>query len=317
MDHDHEDHGHGHHHSHGHGHAHGHHHAPANFDRAFVIGIVLNAGFVLAEVGAGLVTGSLALLADAGHNLSDVLSLVMAFVATRLALRPPSERRTYGLRKGTVLASLANAVLLLIAVGAIVTEAIHRFGSPAPVEPGPVILVALAGVVINTATAVLFMRGRNEDLNVRGAFLHMAADAAVSLSVVIGALLMAWNGQQWIDPLLSILIAVVIVLGAWGLLRESADLAMDAVPPGIDVRRVRGYLMAQPGVTEVHDLHVWAMSTTETALTAHLVRETASDPDGFLRSVSDGLAHRFRIGHATLQIETDPSMCRLAPDEVV
>jgi cobalt-zinc-cadmium efflux system protein len=286
--------------------------------RAFAIGVALNTAFVVAEVAAGLWTGSLALLADAGHNLSDVLSLLMAWGATVLAKRAPAGRRTYGLRKATILASLANAVLLLVAVGAIVSEAAHRLREPASVEAGIVMLVAGLGVVINGITAAFFMRGSHSDLNVRGAFLHMAADAMVSLAVVVGAFAMARTGLLWIDPALSMIIAAVIVIGTWGLLRDSVDLALDAAPRGIDVDEVRRWLAGLPGVEGVHDLHIWAMSTTETALTAHLLRPQNADNDAFLHAACEGLEKRFRIGHATLQVETDGvHVCRLAPAEVV
>jgi len=311
-DHDHHDHGH---HHHGGGHRH---HAPANMGRAFAIGVVLNTAFVATEVAAGLWTGSLALLADAGHNLSDVLALLLAWGATVLAKRAPAGRRTYGLRKATILASLANAILLLVAVGAIVSEAVRRFTEPAPVDNQIVMLTAGLGVLINGATAMLFMRGSHSDLNVRGAFLHMAADAGVSLVVVVGAFAMARTGMLWIDPALSLVIAGVIVLGTWSLLRDSADLAMDAAPRGIDVEEVRRWLRALPGVEDVHDLHVWALSTTETAMTAHILRPQNGDADSFLHTACEGLEHRFRIGHATLQVETDAAhACRLAPAEVV
>jgi cobalt-zinc-cadmium efflux system protein len=305
-------------HSH-HGHDHGHHHhAPADMGRAFAIGVALNSLFVLAELGAGLWSGSLALLADAGHNLSDVLALVLAWGATVLARRAPAGRRTYGLRKATILASLANAILLLVAVGAIASESIRRFSEPASVATGLVMATAGLGVVINTATALLFLRGGKSDLNVRGAFLHMASDAAVSLAVVVGAFAMAATGLLWIDPALSLAIGAVIVLGTWGLLRDSVDMALDAAPRGMDVEAVRGWLSALPGVEEVHDLHIWALSTTETALTVHLLRPAGDDPDGFLHLACDGLAHRFNIGHATLQVETSVGhVCRLAPAEVV
>lgn len=286
--------------------------------RAFAIGVILNTAFVVAEVVAGLWTGSLALLADAGHNLSDVLALLLAWGATVLAKRAPAGRRTYGLRKGTILASLANAILLMVAVGVIVSEAAHRLREPAAVDSQVVILVAGLGVVINGLTAMLFMRGSHSDLNVRGAFLHMAADAGVSLAVVVGAIVMGLTGILWIDPVLSLLIAAVIVLGTWGLLRDSMDLALDAAPRGIDVEAVRRYLMGLPGVQDVHDLHVWAISTTETAMTAHILRPHNGDGDHFLHQACEGLEHRFRIGHATLQVETSAAhACRLAPAEVV
>lgn len=318
MAHDAHDHDHGHHHGHGrHGGGH-HHHAPANMGRAFAIGVVLNTGFVIAEVAAGLWTGSLALLADAGHNLSDVLALLLAWGATVLARRAPTPRRTYGLRKGTILASLANAILLLVAVGAIVSEAVRRLGAPTEMATNVVMITAGLGVLINGATAMLFMRGSHTDLNVRGAFLHMAADAGISLAVVVGAFLMGVTGLFWIDPALSLVIAAVIVLGTWGLLRDSMDLALDAAPRGVDVDEIRRWLSALPGVEGVHDLHVWALSTTETALTAHLVRPRNGDGDSFLHMACEGLETRFRIGHATLQVETSADhACRLAPSEVV
>ena len=309
-DHDHGAHAHGASHAHAHGPG-GHSHAPKDFGRAFAIGVGLNFAFVLVEAGIGLWSGSLALIADAGHNLSDVLSLLLAWGATILAKSAPTSRRTYGLRKATILASLANAVLLLVAVGVIVSEAIHRFSEPAPIATMPVMIVAAIGVVINTATALMFMKG-HEDLNIRGAFLHMAADAAVSLALVIGAGVIALTSLYWIDPALSLLIAAVIVIGTWSLLRDSVDLALDAAPKGMDVEAVRAWLLARPGVTEVHDLHIWAMSTTETALTAHVTRPLNDDGDAFLHATSEGLAAKFSIGHATLQVEVGESEhCRL------
>ena len=285
---------------------------------AFAVGVGLNSAFVVVEAAAGFFTHSMALLADAGHNVSDVLSLVLAWGAVKLASRAPSARRTYGLRKGTILVSVANAVLLLLAVGGIATESIHRFSEPASVSTRIVMLTAGLGIVINTATALMFMRGSKDDLNVRGAFLHMASDAAVSLAVVVGAGLIAMTGLTWIDPALGLGIALVILLGTWGLLRDSVDLALDAAPPSIDVDAVRNWLCGLPGVAEVHDLHIWAMSTTETALTAHLIRPANDDGDGFLHTACEGLAHRFNIGHATLQVETNATGgCRLAPAEVV
>jgi cobalt-zinc-cadmium efflux system protein len=303
--------------AHAHDHHHHHHHAPLDIRRAFAVGVALNVVFVAAEAAAGLWAGSLALLADAGHNLSDVLALLLAWGAAALARRAPTQRRTYGMRKATVLASLANAVLLLVAVGAIVSESVRRLAEPAPVATGVVMLVAGLGVVLNTATALLFLRGRG-DLNVRGAFLHMAGDAVVSLVVVIGAAAIAVTGRLWVDPALGLVIAGVIVLSAWALLKDSVDLALDAVPKEIDVGQVRAWLETLPGVEEVHDLHIWAMSTTETALTARIIRPQNGDADAFLHRACEGLAHRFNIGHATLQVETDAAhACRLAPSEVV
>lgn len=315
-DHDHHDHDHAHGHHHGH---HGHSHAPKDFGRAFAIGTALNLGFVVVEAAAGLFTHSLALLADAGHNLSDVLGLLMAWGAVVLAKRAPSARRTYGLRKGTILASLANAALLLVAVGAIAWEAVRRFAAPEPIETGPVMIVAAVGIAINTATALMFMKGSKEDLNVRGAFLHMAADAAVSAGVVVAALAMSVTNWLWLDPVVSLVIVAVIVLGTWGLLRDSLDLALDATPRGIDPGKVRDWLVARPGVSEVHDLHIWAMSTTETAMTAHVVRPLDADHDQFLHDACAGLASKFNIGHVTIQVETGHGAhaCRLAPEGVV
>jgi cobalt-zinc-cadmium efflux system protein len=319
-DHDHGAHAHGHGHGHGHDHHHGHHHhhIPADMGRAFAIGVVLNTAFVVVEATAGFWAGSMALLADAGHNLSDVLALLMAWGAAALAKRAPTARRTYGLRKATILASLANAVFLLLAVGAIASESVHRLFLHSSIDTRTVMLTAGLGVVLNTATALLFLRGDRHDLNVRGAFLHMASDAAISLAVVLGAGLIALTGLAWIDPVLSLGIAAVIVLGTWGLLRDSVNLALDAAPRGIDVAEVRAWLAALPGVEEIHDLHIWAMSTTETALTAHVIRPANDDGDHFLHDACEGLAARFNIGHATLQVETDPDHgCRLAPAEVV
>jgi cobalt-zinc-cadmium efflux system protein len=313
-------------HSHTHDHAHedhGHRHdhrpqAPDAVTRTFAIGVTLNSLFVAGEAAAGVWAGSLALLADAGHNFSDVLALVLAWVAAVLARRAPAGQRTYGLRKGTIFASLANAVLLLVAVGAIVAESVHRLAHPGPVRTGLVMATASLGVLINSTTAALFFRGSHGDLNVRGAFLHMASDAAVSLAVVAGAFVIARTGYLWVDPALGLAIAAVIVLGAWGLLKESIDLALDAAPKGIDVEAVRDWLSGQPGVHEVHDLHIWALSTTETALTAHVVRPVNNDVDMFLQALGEGLASRFGIGHTTVQVETDVDhACRLAPCEVV
>ena len=313
--HHHHDHDHHDHHDHGH---HGHSHAPKDFGLSFAVGVGLNAGFVLIEVLVGLSSHSLALLADAGHNFSDVLALLMAWGAAIMAKQVPSTRRTYGLRKGTILASLANAVLLLIAVGVIASESARRLMDPTAIATLPVMITAGIGVVINTATALMFLRGQ-EDLNIRGAFMHMATDAAVSLAVVVGAgVMMATGGLTWLDPALSLIIAGVIVIGTWGLLRDSADLAMDAAPKSVDVAAVRSWLLRRPGVTDVHDLHIWAMSTTETALTVHLTRPDNADADAFLHAACDGLAERFHIGHCTLQIETgDAAQCRLAPAETV
>jgi cobalt-zinc-cadmium efflux system protein len=301
-----------------HDHAHGHSHAPAALNRAFAIATALNLGFVIAEVVFGLLAHSLALVADAAHNLSDVVGLLLAWGAGWLARREPTEKHTYGFRRASIYAALANAALLFVAVGGIVIEALRRFSEPEPVAETTVIVLATIGIVINTATALLFVRGQH-DLNVRGAFLHMAADAAVSAGVVVAALLIMATGWQWLDPAASLAIAAVILVGTWSLAREAVDLSLDAVPAGVDRAAVNAYLSRLDGVSEVHDLHIWAMSTTETALTAHLVRPGAALDDHFLADVCAELSRRFAIGHATLQIESgDPAHpCRLAPHEVV
>lgn len=307
---------HGHHHN---DHAGHHHHGPGPAERGFATGVTLNLGFVVLEAAAGILAGSMALLADAGHNLSDVLGLVMAWVAVRLTRRLPGGRRTYGWHRGTILAALANGMLLLVAVGVIILESVHRLLDPAPVATGVMLWVALAGVGVNVGTALLFARGREKDINRRGAYLHMMADAAVSGGVVVGALLIRLTGWYWVDPAFGLVIAGVILAGTWGLLRDAANLAMDAVPKGIEPAEVAAWLAAQPGVAEVHDLHIWALSTTETALTAHLVRPGAALDDGFLAGIQGTLRDRFGIGHATLQVEAgDPAHpCVLAPAEAL
>ena len=283
--------------------AHSHDHAP-DYSRAFGWGITLNLGFILTEAVFGVLGHSLALLADAGHNLSDVLGLALAWGATRLAARGPTERRTYGLRRSTILAALLNAGLLLVAIGAIAWEAVLRFTRPAPVAGGVVMAVAGVGVLVNGATALLFLTGRKHDLNVRGAFLHMAADAAVSLGVVGAGFAILATGLLWLDPAVSLAIALVIGIGTWGLLRESLDLALDAVPGGIDPGAVDAYLAALPGVRAVHDLHIWGMSTTHAALTAHLVRPGATIDDSLIARACRELHDRFGIEHSTIQVET-------------
>ncbi len=309
-------------HNHGHhGHAHGpgaHSHAPASFGTAFAVGAALNIGFVAAQVFYGVLAHSMALLADATHNFGDVLGLLLAWGAATLARRGPTSARTYGWGRGTILASLANAVVLLVSCGAIALEAVRRFGAPAPVAGTTVMLVAALGILVNGATALMFMRGRHDDLNLKGTFLHMAADAAVSAGVVITGLLIALTGWDWLDPVTSLAIVAVIVIGTWGLLRDSMNLAMDAVPEGIDLAQVEATLRALPGVADVHDLHVWGLSTTATALTAHLV-QGGGDPATLIRAAEEAVRARFRIGHATFQVET-PELartCALAPAEVI
>ncbi len=284
------------------GHSH-HDHGPANYNRAFAIGISLNAIYIAVEVFIGFRIDSMALLADAGHNASDVLSLLLAWGASAMSASRPTERRTYGLRRTSILASLTNAVLLLIAIGAIAWEAIGRFGEEIPVQGGTMAVVAGIGILVNGGTAWLFMKGRERDINIKGAYLHMVADAAVSAGVMLAGLAIAWTGLDWIDPMVSLVIVIVIAVGTWGLLRDSVNLAIDAVPPGIDPTEVRQFLAEQPGVSSLHDLHIWAMSTTETALTVHVVRADHEGRDAFLAQMADELHDRFEIAHVTIQIE--------------
>jgi cobalt-zinc-cadmium efflux system protein len=298
---------------------HHHHPAPRDLGRAFALGVALNVGFVVIETAAGLWSNSLALLADAGHNLSDVLALLLAWGAATLSARQPSARFTFGLRSSSVLAALANALLLLAVCGAIGWEAIGRLRTSVAVPGSAVIAVAACGVVVNAATALLFLRRRKADLNARGAFLHMAADALVSLGVVAAGVGMLLTGWVWLDPAVSLAVVVVIFASTWGLARDSLDLALHAVPAGIDPAAVRAFLAARPGVSDVHDLHIWGMSTTENALSAHLVIPDGHPGDRFIAETAQGLEQRFRIGHATLQIEHgDPEHpCGLEPDHVV
>ena len=305
-DHDHDhahDHGQGRHdHGHGHGGHHHHHHVPSDADWRWLIGTGLNLAFVVVEVAAGLIARSTALLADAGHNLSDVMGLAMAGVAVWLAKRPADPRRTYGWGKLTVLAALANALALVFASGLIAAEAIRRFQESALPNSGVIMITAAAGVIVNGATALLFMRGREHDANVRGAFLHMAADALVSAGVIAAGALVWFTHLAWIDPLASLIVVVVVLAGTWDLLKEAFHLAVDGIPRSVDPNRIRAVLAGRPGVTEVHDLHVWSLSTTEIALTAHLVRPDGAD-DAFLSETAAALRHDFGIAHATLQVE--------------
>ncbi len=289
--------------------AHDHSHSAGNYNRAFAIGVALNIVFVLIEAGYGLVAQSLALIADAGHNLSDVVSLLLAWGASILATRAATEKRTYGFRKATIMASLIGAVLLLVALGGIAWEALGRFLDPRPVEGMTVIVVAAIGVVINTATALLFVSGQKHDLNLRSAFLHMAADAGVSLGVVIAGVLILFKGWLWIDPVISLAIVVVILFGTWSLLRDSVNLAMDAVPEDIDIGAVRDYLLGLDNVSRIHDLHIWALSTTESALTVHLVVSDRALDNVFLSDLQHQLHERFDIEHATVQLENQDEAC--------
>ena len=312
------DHDHAHHHGHDHGHA-GHSHAPSSFGRAFAIGITLNILFVAVEAVFGLRSNSVALLSDAGHNLSDVLGLLIAWGASMLATQGPTARRTYGLRSSSILAAVVNAIFLLVALGAIAWEAATRVRSPQPVSTTTVIWVAATGIVINGITALLFMSGRKHDLNIRGAYLHMAADAAVSAGVVVAGLVMLFTGWLWLDPIISIVIAAIIAWSSWGLLRDSVNLALDGVPAHVDPGEVEAYLRQLPGVTSVHDLHIWGMSTIDVALTAHIIRPEICDDDSLLTDAARTLRDRFGIAHPTLQIERGhgPHDCHLAPADVI
>ncbi len=279
----------------------GHSHAPSSFGRAFLIGIILNTGFIIAEVIYGIYSNSLALLADAGHNASDVLALLLAWGAVYLSGRKPTARYTYGLKSSTILAALVNAVTLLAAIGYITYEAVGRLLTPAIVESKTVIYVALLGFLINGFTAYMFMRGRKHDLNIRGAYLHMFADAAISLGVAVAGVFILFTGWNWLDPAISLLIVVVIFIGTWALLRDSVNLALMAVPAGMDAGKVNGYLLAQPGVKAVLKLHIWAVSTNENALVAHLLVPSGAD-DQFLAELAHGLERDFNIANATIQV---------------
>ncbi|HKX55758.1 MAG TPA: cation diffusion facilitator family transporter [Xanthomonadales bacterium] len=287
--------------------AHAHHHAPPDFNRAFAVGVSLNVVFVIIEAVFGVLSDSLALLTDASHNLSDVIGLLLAWGAATLARRKPSPRRTYGYSRATILASLFSGLLLMGAVGAIGWEAVNRLMAPAQPAGITIMLVAAVGVVINTVTALFFFKGKDSDLNIRGAYLHMASDAAVSLGVVISGALIWKLGWSWIDPIISLVIALVILLSTWGLLRDSLNLAVDAVPRKVDPEKVRSFLAGLPGVQAVHDLHIWPMSTTDTALTAHLVMQPLPQDNRFLHDTAHALEHEFHIQHATIQVEAASS----------
>ena len=299
--------------------SHGHNHTVNNYNRAFIISVALNTGFVVIEAAYGIIANSLALLADAGHNLSDVLGLLLAWGASILARRQPTLRRTYGLRRSSILAALLNACFVLVVSGGIGWEAIQRFREPAPIAGGTLIFVAAIGIAINTISALMFLSGRESDLNIRGAFLHLAADAVVSLGVVLTGIAIVATGWLWFDPAVSLIVTVVIVAGTWQLFRESFNLIVDAVPAGIEPLAVRTYLAEHPGVASVHDLHIWAMSTTETALTAHLVMPAGHPGDAFLAQASRELHDLFGVEHATLQIELGDSAnaCALESDRHV
>ena len=301
-----------HHHHHDHGGHHGHSHVPADFGRAFAIGIALNGAYVVGEAVYGVFANSLALLADAGHNAGDVVSLGLAWLAAWLSKRASSTRYTSGLRSSSILAALANAVLLALVTGAIAWQAVLRLMHPQPAAGATMMAVAAVGIAVNGATALMFASGRDRDLNVRSAFQHMASDALVALGVVVTGAAVLYTHWLWLDPAISLVISAVIVWGTWSLLREALALALAGVPSGVDRGGVADYLAGLPGVTDVHDLHIWGMSTTETALTAHLVRPGAPLDDGLLTEACGELRRRFAIHHATLQVECGESPCELA-----
>jgi cobalt-zinc-cadmium efflux system protein len=307
-------------HHHAHAHLDGHYHAGrADYGRAFAVGIVLNLAYVIAEATLGALSGSLALLADAGHNLGDVLGLALSWGAAVLGRRQPSGRFTYGLRSSSILAALANAIILLVVTGGIAWEALWRLSHPIPVAGGTVAWVAAAGILVNGATALLFARGRQRDLNLKSAFLHMAADALVTAGVVVAGIAIALTGLLWLDPAVSLIVSAVIIYGTWDLIKQAMSLALDAVPEGIDAAAVRAHLAALPGVAAIHDLHIWGMSTTETALTCHLVMPGGHPGDEALGRLAQELEDQFGIHHATIQIELADSdqVCALTPEHVV
>lgn len=302
---------------HHHGHAHS--EAPTSFSAIFIAGAVLNAGFIAIEVAYGIFAHSVSLLADAGHNLGDVLGLFVAWGGLHLARRRPSARFTYGLRSSSILAALFNAIALLITVGIIAVESVRRLYEPEPVAGLTVMIVAAVGMVINGATALMFSRSRKTDINMQGVFLHMLGDAVISLGVLVGGGVVLLTGWSWFDPAVGLLVAVFLVLSTWRLLTQSVAMALQAVPADIDPSDVEAYLVKLNGVVEIHDLHIWPMSTTERALTCHLVMPGGHPGDGALANLAHELEHRFRIGHATIQVETgDPAIyCKLVPDHVV
>ena len=299
---------------HGHSHGHGHHHAPSSHGKAFALAVTLNALFVVVETAASFISGSTALLADAGHNLGDVLSLLLAWGASVLAARPPGPGFTYGLKSSSILAAIANAALLWVALGAVLLETVQRFWQPAEVNGGQVMAVAAAGIAVNVASALLFAKGSKDDLNLRAAFQHLMADAVVSASVVFVGLMVVLTNQNWIDPLASMAITVGLAWASWDLLKDAVKMGMLAVPRHIDEGAVRDYLAGHDGVSAVHDLHIWGMSTTESALTAHLVMPGGAPGDLFLRGLAHELEERFGIHHATIQVESSQAKCKLQHD---
>jgi cobalt-zinc-cadmium efflux system protein len=286
-------------------HSHSHSHTPKNYNLAFAIGISLNIIFVLIEASYGVIADSLALIADAWHNLSDVVSLLLAWGANYLASRPATDKRTYGLRRATIMASLLSAILLLFALGGIAWEALERLFEPSPANGLVIIVVAAIGVVINTATALLFVSGQKHDLNIRGAYLHMAADAGVSMGVVFAGVAIMFTGWLWLDPLISLFIVLVVLVGTWNLLKDSLNLSIDAVPKGVRVSEVRAYLRGLDGVSEIHDLHIWALSTRQNALSVHIIRRDEKLDNDFLHVIQEHLHHHFNISHVTVQVESE------------
>jgi cobalt-zinc-cadmium efflux system protein len=319
--HHHHNHSHDHHHcDHAHEHHHHHHHSPrSDYGRAFLFGILLNAGFVVIEGAYGFFTHSLALVADAGHNLSDVAGLIMAWGAFWLSRKKPNQYFTFGLRKSSILSALFNSILLMIAVGMILWEAITRFKNPNPIDSRSVMIVAGIGIFVNGITALLFFKDKDHDLNLKGAYLHMAADALVSVGVVISAFIISKTSLFWIDPLMSVIISLVIIHGTWSLLRDSLKLSMDAVPENINLLKVKEYLENIDGVFDVHDLHIWALSTTETALTVHITLKHNKIENEFISKISQELKNRFKIHHPTIQIEEldENFHCELKPEDVL
>jgi cobalt-zinc-cadmium efflux system protein len=307
--------GHGHHHDHHHGDHHG--HAPATFGSAFAIATVLNIALVAIQAAYGVLAHSMALLADAGHNAGDVLALVLAWGSHAISQKHPTERYTYGFRSSSIIAALINATILLVVTGAIAWAALERLFAPQPVAGATVMVVAALAILINGAAAAILARGNTSDLNVYGAFLHLVADAAVSAGVVVAGLIILLTGWLWVDPIASLLISGVIVWSTWGLLRDAAKMSLQGVPPQIDPGAVRVYLQSLPAVVEVHDLHIWPMSTTETALTCHLVMPDGDPQPDFLEVVYVGLHQRFGIGHPTIQIERGDRPCKLSPEHIV
>ena len=309
--------------SHNHSHntkdGHNHDHGEVNYNKAFIIGSLLNISFILIELWFGYSSKSLSLVSDAIHNTTDVFGLFISWAGIWFATRKPTNKRTYGFGRGSILTSLINAIIILVAAGGIFVEGIHRLGSPVSVMGSTVVWVAIIGILINGITALLFLQGRKNDINIRGAFVHMAVDALVSLGVVVAGLLITLTGFAWIDPIVSIIIAGIIVLTTWSLMKDSLNLALDAVPEHVNRDEIKKYLETLPGVCAVHDLHIWAISTKETGLTAHLVHGDITIAENVVQKATKELESKFSIGHVTLQVERDTSgrFCRIEPDHII